>query len=71
MGYQPELRYGIIALGDSSYDEFCGGGKKFADLLQDQSAIRVGEMLLVDATENPEPEEVTSPWVEQWAKLIA
>lgn len=70
LGYQPDLRYGIIALGDSSYDAFCGGGKKFAELLQDQRAIRVGDMLLVDATENPEPEEVTSPWVEQWAKLI-
>lgn len=70
LGYQPTLRYGIIALGDSSYDAFCGGGKKFAELLQDQQAVRVGEMLLVDATENPEPEEVTSPWVEQWAKLL-
>ncbi|WP_413453733.1 flavodoxin [Erwinia persicina] len=71
LGYQPTLRYGIIALGDSSYDAFCGGGKKFAELLQDQQAVRVGEMLLVDATENPEPEEVTSPWVEQWAKLLS
>ena len=65
LGYQPHLRYGIIALGDSSYEAFCGGGEKFAALLHDQSAVRVGEMLRVDATENPEPEEVTSPWVEQ------
>ncbi|UMX70421.1 flavodoxin domain-containing protein [Klebsiella pneumoniae] len=24
--YQPHLRYGIIALGDSTYANFCGGG---------------------------------------------
>lgn len=71
LGYQPTLRYGVIALGDSSYDDFCGAGKKFDELLQEQSAVRVGDVLLVDAGENPEPEEVTSPWVEQWAKLIS
>ncbi|MFG1173544.1 flavodoxin [Erwiniaceae bacterium CAU 1747] len=71
LGYQPALRYGVIALGDSSYDDFCGAGKKFAELLQDQSAVRVGDVLMVDAAENPEPEEITSPWVAQWAKLIS
>ncbi len=70
LGYQPTLRYGMIALGDSSYEEFCGAGKKFDQLLQAQSAQRLGEVLRVDATENPEPEEVTSPWVARWAKLI-
>ncbi|ATZ12472.1 flavodoxin [Erwinia amylovora] len=71
LGYQPGLRYGIIALGDSSYDRFCGGGKQFDALLSEQSALRIGEVLLVDASENPQPEEVTSPWVEQWAKLLS
>lgn len=53
LGFQPDLRYGVIALGDSSYANFCNGGKMFDALLQDQSAIRVGEMLLIDASENP------------------
>ncbi len=34
--YQPHLRYGIIALGDSTYANFCGGGKTFDALLQEQ-----------------------------------
>ncbi|ADU70404.1 flavodoxin [Pantoea sp. At-9b] len=70
LGYQPDLRYGVIALGDSSYDNFCGAGKTFDALLQEQSAKRVGELLTVDATEDPEPESVTTPWVENWGKLL-
>lgn len=68
--YQPHLRYGIIALGDSTYANFCGGGKRFDALLQEQSAQRVGEMLMIDASADPEPESVSNPWVEQWATLL-
>lgn len=70
VGYQPELRYGVIALGDSTYSHFCGGGKKFDALLQEQCAQRIGEVLLIDASEDPEPESVSNPWVEQWASLL-
>jgi flavodoxin len=68
--YQPHLRYGIIALGDSTYANFCGGGKKFDALLQEQGAQRIGDMLLIDGSEDPEPEGVSNPWVEQWATLL-
>ena len=68
--YQPHLRYGIIALGDSTYANFCGGGKRFDALLQEQGAQRIGEMLMIDASEDPEPESVSNPWVEQWAMLL-
>ena len=70
LGHQPQLRYGVIALGDSSYDHFCGAGKNFDAQLQAQGARRVGEVLLVDAIASPEPESVTSPWVESWGKLL-
>ncbi|AIR85201.1 flavodoxin [Pantoea sp. BL1] len=70
VGYQPALRYGVIALGDSSYENFCGAGKTFDATLQEQSAKRIGDVLLVDATEDPEPESVTTPWVESWGKLL-
>lgn len=70
LGYQPEPRYGLIALGDSSYDNFCGAGRAFDALLQEQGATRVGEMLEIDATEQPEPEVVSCPWVEQWGRLL-
>lgn len=68
--YQPHLRYGIIALGDSTYANFCGGGKRFDTLLQEQGAQRIGEMLMIDASEDPEPESVSNLWVMQWATLL-
>ncbi len=70
VGYQPELRYGLIALGDSSYDHFCGAGRTFDALLQEQGATRVGEVLEIDAMEQPEPEVAACPWVEQWGTLL-
>ncbi|KMW72973.1 flavodoxin [Photorhabdus luminescens subsp. luminescens] len=70
LGYQPELRYGVIALGDSSYENFCGGGRTFDDLLQEQGAIRIGEVLMVDAVEEAEPEVFAQPWIKQWGGLV-
>lgn len=71
LGYQPELRYGLIALGDSNYEHFCGGGKQFDALLQEQGATRVGSVLAIDANDNPEPESVANPWVEHWSTLLS
>ncbi|HKS32879.1 MAG TPA: flavodoxin [Enterobacteriaceae bacterium] len=70
LGYQPNLRYGVIALGDSTYSHYCGGGLKFDALLQEQGAQRVGEVLTIDASEHPEPESQSNPWVEHWATLL-
>ncbi|OON39595.1 flavodoxin [Izhakiella australiensis] len=70
LGHQPQLRYGVIALGDSSYDHFCGGGKQFDALLQEQGAQRLGEVLTIDAAEYPEAEEVSQPWVESWSAAL-
>ena len=70
LGYQPSIRYGIIALGDSSYENFSAAGLSFDELLQEHQAQRVGDVLLIDAGEHPEPEEVALPWIEQWASLL-
>ncbi|MBC8944092.1 MULTISPECIES: flavodoxin [Xenorhabdus] len=70
LGYQPDLRYGLIALGDSSYDTFCGGGHAFDELLQEQGAKRIGEVLLIDAAEVVEPEVFAQDWVEEWGTLL-
>ncbi|MBB3182685.1 flavodoxin [Halomonas fontilapidosi] len=61
------LRYGLIALGDSSYgDTFCGAGRQLDELLEGQGAQRLGERLEVDAMETFMADDEALPWVEQW-----
>ncbi|MBD3894297.1 flavodoxin [Halomonas sp. ML-15] len=62
-----ELRYGLIALGDSSYgDTFCGAGRALDALLADLGAQRVGERLEVDAMETFMADDAALPWAEAW-----
>ncbi|EPL3992611.1 flavodoxin [Providencia stuartii] len=70
VGYQPELRYGLIALGDSSYENFCGAGKRFDELLTEQSGTRIGEVLFIDAIEEDVPEEYAKPWIQSWGEQL-
>ncbi|AVI63577.1 flavodoxin domain-containing protein [Halomonas sp. M1] len=61
------LRYGLIALGDSSYGEtFCGAGRALDALLEDHGAMRLGERLEVDAMETFMADDAALPWVEEW-----
>lgn len=64
-----ELRYGLIALGDSSYvDSFCGGGRTLDELLLGLGANRLGERLEVDAMETFMADDAAIPWVEAWIR---
>ena len=62
-----ELNYGLIALGDSSYDDtFCGAGRSLDAMLEDLGAKRLGERLEVDAMETFMADDAALPWVETW-----
>lgn len=63
-------RYGLIGLGDSSYDNFNGGAKTLDALFQDLGAQRVGEPLFIDGRIDYEPEKPAAAWVKSWAKLL-
>jgi MioC protein len=71
---RPDLsghRYGIIALGDMTYqDTFCGGGKKLDEIFSACGARRIGERLEVDASEQPLPDEEALTWIEGWKALV-
>jgi MioC protein len=71
---RPDLsghRYGVIALGDMTYqDTFCGGGKKVDKVLELCGARRLGDRLEVDASSQPLPDEEALGWVEGWKVLV-
>lgn len=58
-------RYAVIGLGDSSYENFCGAGEKFAELLAELQGTEVAPMLRIDAIETLEPELIALPWLQQ------
>ncbi len=71
---RPDLsshRYGVIALGDMTYqDTFCGGGKKVDQVFELCGARKVGDRLEVDASSQPLPDEEALGWVEDWKALV-
>ena len=69
-GPLPQLRYAIAALGDSSYEHYCGGGQLFNDLLQELQATAVTEMLTIDASETLDPEEPAVKWLQEFIVKI-
>ncbi|WP_214000285.1 flavodoxin [Arsukibacterium sp.] len=62
--------FAVIALGDSSYDTFCGAGEQLRELLMEIQGTELAPMLRIDACETLEPESVALPWLEQQLKKI-
>lgn len=64
------VRYGVIALGDSTYQQtFCFGGKKFDERLQGLGAHRVGEVWCHNASAGTMPEELGTAWCREWLAM--
>ncbi|QSX32536.1 flavodoxin [Shewanella avicenniae] len=68
--YLPELTYAVVALGDSSYDTFCGGGHQLDELFSELCAKRLGDVFEIDACETMEPENEALGWLKKWLKLL-
>ncbi|HSI02769.1 MAG TPA: flavodoxin domain-containing protein [Reyranella sp.] len=71
---QPDLsghRYGVIALGDMTYqDTFCGGGKKLDQVFAACGARKLGARLELDASSQPLPDVEALGWIEGWKALV-
>lgn len=66
-----KLRYGVIALGDQTYNEtFCNGGKTMDRLFAELGATRIGERLEIDACTQPLPDEDAVEWAKEWVTLL-
>ncbi|MEQ9813356.1 MAG: flavodoxin domain-containing protein [Azospirillaceae bacterium] len=62
------VRYGLIGLGDSTYQQtFAFGGKQFDRLLGELGASRIGDAFYHDASGGDLPEEVGLDWFRTWA----
>ena len=57
----------VIALGDSSYDVFCGGGEQMRELFAELGVREVQPMLRLDASETVTPEADAEPWLAELA----
>ena len=60
----------VIALGDSSYDVFCGGGEQMRELLLELGVREVLPMLRLDASESVTPDEDAKPWLAELAQAL-
>lgn len=62
--------FGVIALGDSSYQYFCGAGEKMRELFIELQGREVHEMIKIDACETLEPETLALPWLNTWLEKL-
>jgi MioC protein len=71
---RPDLsshRYGVIALGDRTFQAtFCGGGKKLDQVFASCGARKLGERLELDASSQPLPDQEALEWIRGWKSLV-
>lgn len=58
-----DVKFAVIAIGDSSYDTFCAAGKHAYSLLEDIGASPVAECLTIDILAHQVPEEPAEEWL--------
>ncbi len=58
------VKYLVIGIGDSSYDTFCLAAKNIDKLLNSKGCKRVVELKTLDMSQDIDPEELASLWIE-------
>lgn len=66
----PQVGFGVIARGDSSYDDFAEGGRQVADLLRELQLRELVAPLFLDACETMDPEAEVDTWIQGLAAAI-
>ncbi|MGE6266053.1 flavodoxin [Aeromonas media] len=68
--YMKGWLYALIAMGDSSYEHFCGAGRRLDELLQELAADALVPRLEIDATLEDEPEVAALAWLKSWENRL-
>lgn len=58
-----ELKFAVIAIGDSSYDTFCAAGKHAHALLEDIGATPISDCFTIDVLSHDVPEDAAETWL--------
>ncbi|MEH6577573.1 MAG: flavodoxin domain-containing protein [Amphritea sp.] len=65
------LKYGVVALGDQTYQQtFCRAGKDMDEVFAACGAVRVGERLEIDACTQPLPDEDALDWAKEFISQL-
>jgi len=64
-----ELRYGVIAVGDSCYDTFCAAGRDCDAMLAILGAKRLISHLEIDMSQD-DPDEKSSTWLQSFIQSV-
>lgn len=59
-----DVKFAVIAIGDSSYDTFCAAGKHAHELLEDIGATALAECFMIDVLSHDVPEDAAESWLE-------
>ncbi len=60
-----QLKFAVVAIGDSNYDTFCEAGKNAFALLEDIGATPIVDCFTIDVLEHPVPEDAATQWFEE------
>lgn len=60
-----EVKFAVIAIGDSSYDTFCAAGQHAYDLLEDIGATAITDCLKIDVLNHTVPEDAAEEWLKE------
>ena len=69
-GSLEDLQYGVIGLGDRSYDTYNHAAIKIDELLQHQGAKRIGQRLEINVLDELLPEDIALAWLPTWLDAL-
>ncbi|MFP8967866.1 flavodoxin domain-containing protein [Pokkaliibacter sp. CJK22405] len=67
----PGTYMAVIALGDSNYESFAGGGRHFIEVSQEMGMPMLQEPLFIDASEVTDPVSFSDEWAQQLIQSLA